>query len=43
MRRPTKQDVLGDWSVSTWLYAIGCLVCIGLIELLVVLYVVPAP
>jgi hypothetical protein len=41
VKRPTKQDILGDWSVSTWLYACGCLACAFAILAFIVIYVLP--
>lgn len=42
MRRPTKQDVLGDWSVTDWLYALAGLCC-GFLLILCFVLLLPAP
>jgi len=43
MRKPTRQEILGDWSGTTWLYALACLACIFFLEALVVVYMIPSP
>ena len=36
MRRPTKQDLLGNWSGATWLYALAWSAAVALFLTLLV-------
>ena len=43
VKRPTKQYLLGDWSVWKWLEMLGCVACLLALGAIYVIYFMPAP